>query len=205
MQEVPALPASRVQFGQKYGVARRLIRAPGRLDGHRYHVGLRYGVRDRRRRHVPVGLEETTGLWHVALYYPDLARPVLGDRRQVLGHEDDLILVDGGHFGVGALIRPCSFERDRLGLLELLLVPCVGELPLQILYLVLQQHVPRQQADHQQDRSTKREASDTEIVPEPRQRRPVPGPAGLRLGLDHLHDPAAELPGWFQFLRRERE
>src|SRR5688572_14150148 len=57
MQEVPALPASRLQFGQEYGVARRLLGAPGRLDGHRYHVGLRYGVRDRRGRPVPIGLE----------------------------------------------------------------------------------------------------------------------------------------------------
>src|SRR5215210_5733183 len=81
-----------LEFGQQNGIASRLIRAPGRLDGHRYHVGLCYGVRDRRRRHVPVGLEESAGFGHVALYDPDLARLVLRYRRHIPGHKDDLVL-----------------------------------------------------------------------------------------------------------------
>src|SRR5919112_1493482 len=92
MQEVSALPASRLQFGQEYGIARRLLRAPGRLDGHRYHVGLPYGVRDRRGRPVPVGLEESAGFGHVAFYDPDLACLVLRYRRHIPGHKDDLVL-----------------------------------------------------------------------------------------------------------------
>src|ERR671912_1201334 len=91
MQEVLALPASRLQFGQEYGVARRLLRTPGRLDGHCYHVGLLQGVRNRRRRPVPVRLEESAGFGHVALYDPDLARPVLGHRWHIPCHEDDLV------------------------------------------------------------------------------------------------------------------
>src|SRR5215210_2762937 len=66
----PGLNPETLEFGQQNGIARRLIRAPGRLDGHRYHVGLCYGVRDRRRRHVPVGLGESAGFGHVALYNP---------------------------------------------------------------------------------------------------------------------------------------
>src|ERR671911_984695 len=93
MQEVPALPASRLQFGQEYGVTRRLLRAPGPLDGHRYRVGLRYGVRDRRGRPVPVGLEESAGFGHVAFYDPDLACLVLRYRRHIPGHKDDLVLL----------------------------------------------------------------------------------------------------------------
>src|SRR5215211_3806018 len=219
MQEVSALPASRLQFGQQYGVARRLLRAPGRLDGHRYRVGLRYGVRDRGRRHVTVGLEEAAGFGHVVAYNPDLTRPVLGHRRHVIGHQDDLILADGGHFGVGALIRPRSPKGDRLALLYL--PPFLGVLDLglqvlylalrvlnpalQVLYLTLQEHVPRKQPDHEQDRSAEREAPDAEIIPDPCECRLAPGAAGLGLGLHHLHHPTAELRRWFLFLRGESE
>jgi hypothetical protein len=82
-------------------------------------------------------LEEATGFGHVVAYDPDLARPILGHGRHVLGHQDDLILVDGGHFGVGALIRPRSLELDRRALLNLLLILCILYLALQILYLAL--------------------------------------------------------------------
>src|SRR5918999_105293 len=114
-----------LEFSQKHGVIRRLLRAPRRLDGHRYHVGLRYGVRDRRRCHVPVRLEESAGFGLVVAYDPDLTRLVLGHRRHVLGHQDNPVLADEGYFGVRALFRPRALELDRPALLDLPLISCV--------------------------------------------------------------------------------
>src|SRR5215210_702579 len=211
----PPKKRTALQLGRQYGIARRLFRATGRLDGYRYRIALLYRGRDRRRRLVAAGMEEAAGFGYVALDHPDLARLSFGYRGQAVGYQNDPVFVYGRHFGVGPLIRPRSAERDRLGLL-VLLVPNLGlqvvdltlrvpNLALQILYQSLQQQVPGEQADQEQSRGPESEAPGAYVPQEPGEHGLSPATAGRRLGLDHLHDLAAEFRRRFLLVRGERQ
>src|SRR5215218_6515803 len=156
---------ARLEFGCQHGICGRLRRTAFGLDAHRYGVspsqGSIYDGRDR----VILGLEEAARLRDVIYYDPDLEGLLLGYRGHVLGHKDCPLVPEDNHLHVRSVRCLGALQRDHpallLGCLEVL------DPALQVADLLMQEHVPGEEADNEQGCRSEREVSDAQILSHP--------------------------------------
>src|SRR3712207_5278524 len=103
------------------------------------------------------GLEEAARFRDVILYDPDLVGLILGYGRHILYYQYRPISLEGDQLSSGSLFCPRAPQVDHLGSLWLALQALNAAL--QVLHLPLQEHVPGEEADHEQGRRPEGEAA----------------------------------------------